>query len=65
MAEKLIAYCLLTKKKEEMNEAKISKTQKGGYIAKGVTKDGHKVSLIMSETNALKAIEEGVAKKDF
>ena len=65
MAEKLIAYCLMTKQKEEMNEVAISKTKKGGYIAKGFSKDGHKMSLIMSETNALKAIEDGIAKQDF
>ena len=65
MAQKLIAYCLKTKQKEEMLEAKISKTKRGGYIAKGVTSEGHKVSLIMSEVNAMKAIDEGIAKKDF
>jgi len=65
MAQKLIAYCLKTKQKEEMLEAKISKTKRGGYIAKGVTAKGDKVSLIMSESNAQNAINEGIAKKDF
>lgn len=67
MAKKLlVAYCLKTKQKEEMYEAEISKTAKGGFICKGTTKDkSSKLSLIMSEANALKVIEEGVAKKGF
>jgi len=65
MAEKLIAYCLKTKLKEVMNEAKIVQTKKGGFMAKGVSPDGHKMALMMSKVNALKAIEDGVAEKDF
>lgn len=60
--EQLIAYCLKTKQKEEMHEAIISTTAKGGYMAKGVTKDGHKMALIMSKANAELAIEKGLAK---
>jgi hypothetical protein len=63
--KKLIAYCLKTKQKEEMVEATIVKTKRGGYMAKGVSKDGHKMSLMMSEENALKAIDNQVAKKEF
>jgi hypothetical protein len=63
--EKLMAYCLKTKQKEEMLNAEIVKTKKGGYMAQGATKDGHKMSLMMSETNALNAIKEGVATKAF
>jgi len=59
--EKLIAYCLKTKQKEEMFEAVISLTSRGGYIAKGSTKDGHKMSLIMSKANAEIAVEKGLA----
>lgn len=59
--EKLIAYCLKTKQKEEMFEAVISQTSRGGYIAKGSTKEGHKMSLIMSKANAEIAIEKGLA----
>lgn len=63
--EKLMAYCLKTKQKEEMLNAEIVKTKKGGYMAQGATKDGHKMSLMMSEATALKAIKDGLAKKSF
>ena len=59
--DQLIAYCLKTKSKEVMHEAVISRTSKGGYIAKGVTKEGHKMALIMSKANAELAIEKGLA----
>lgn len=60
------AYCLKTKEKNvPMHDAVISKTSRGGYIAKGNDGNGNKMSAILSEVNALKAIEEGVAKKDF
>jgi len=65
MSELLKAYCLKTKQKEEMNEAVVTKTERGGYIAKGVNKDGLKLSLILSKDNAEKAISDGVAKKGF
>lgn len=60
--EQLIAYCLKTKQKEQMFEAVICKTSKGGYMAKGVTKDGHKMALMMSKANAELAVEKGLAK---
>jgi hypothetical protein len=60
------AYCLKTKEKDvPMHDAVISKTEKGGYIAKGNDGKGNKMSAILSEAKALKAIEDGVAKKDF
>ena len=61
---KLVAYCLKTKKKEEMNNAVIKRTKKGGYQAQGTTVDGNKMSLMMGEEKALAAIAEGVAKKE-
>jgi len=57
----LFSYEEAKKEKEEMHEAVISRTSKGGYIAKGVTKDGHKMALIMSKANAELAIEKGLA----
>jgi hypothetical protein len=63
--EKLIAFCLKTQKKEEMINAEIIKTKKGGYMAKGETGDGNKMSLMMSEATAKSAIENGLAKKGF
>lgn len=62
----LRAYCMSTKQKEVIDNPEISKTARGQYIAKGTaTKAKHKVSVIMSETAALAAIKDGVAKKDF
>ena len=62
--EILEAYCLKTKTKEIMLEAVISQTSRGGWIAKGVTKDGHKMALMMSKANADLAIENGLAKRE-
>ncbi len=60
------AYCLKTKEKNvPMQDAVISKTSRGGYIAKGNDGKGNKMSAILSETNALQAIKDGVAKQDF
>ena len=63
--EKIMAYCLKTKQKEEMLNAQIVKNKKGGYMAQGETKDGHKMSLMMNEATALKNISDGNAKKRF
>jgi hypothetical protein len=65
MAKELIAYCLKTKKKEPMLKATINKTARGGYVAQGVTKEGHKMALIMSEVNALAAVKDGLAKQGW
>ncbi|GGH76739.1 hypothetical protein HNQ91_004295 [Filimonas zeae] len=60
------AYCLKTKEKEvPMQDAVVSKTVKGGYIAKGHDGKGNKMTAILSEAKALQAIADGVAKKDF
>jgi hypothetical protein len=61
----LEAYCLKTKTKEVMVDPIISKTAKGGFIAKGSSKDGHKMSLIMSKDNAEAAVKSGVKKEGF
>ena len=60
------AYCLKTKEKNvPMHDAVVSKTSRGGYIAKGNDGKGNKMSAIMSEATALQALKEGVAKKEF
>jgi hypothetical protein len=60
------AYCLKTKEKNvPMLDAVITKTARGGYMAAGNDGKGHKMAAILSETNALKAISDGVAKKGF
>jgi hypothetical protein len=61
---KLVAYCLKTKTKEEMNNAVIKKTKKGGYQAQGVSNDGLKLSLMLTEEKALTAVKDGVATKE-
>ena len=61
----LEAYCLKTKKREVMVDPIISLTSKGGFIAKGATKDGNKMSLIMSKANAEAAVKSGVKKEGF
>lgn len=60
------AYCLKTKEKNvPMHNAVISKTAKGGYIAKGDDGKGNKMAAILNEEKALQAIKDKVAKKDF
>jgi hypothetical protein len=60
------AYCLKTKEKNvPMQDAVVSKTAKGGYIANGNDGKGNKMAAILSEAKALQAIEDGVAKKNF
>lgn len=65
MSEKITAYCLKTKKTEEMLEATVTMTSKGGYMIKGVTADGNKMCKMVSKTNAEKYINEGVATKGY
>lgn len=60
------AYCLKTKEKDvPMQNAVISKTARGGYIAKGDDGKGNKMSAILGEAKALQAIKDGVAKQEF
>lgn len=60
------AYCVKCKKKgQEMNNAEISQTARGGYMAKGKCPDcGTTMCAVMSKDNAEKAISSG-AKKCF
>ena len=66
-SEKMIkAYCLKTKEKNvPMQDAVISKTAKGGYMASGHDGKGNKMAAILSESKALQAIQDGVATKNF
>jgi hypothetical protein len=61
----LEAYCLKTKKKEVMVDPIISLTSKGGYIAKGASKDGHKMSLLMGKEKAEAAVAAGIKKEGW
>ena len=59
------AYCVKCKEKRQMVNPKISRTSRGGYIAKGKCPVcGTKMAVIMSKEKAEKAIQEG-AEKDF
>ena len=48
-----------------MQDAVITRTAKGGYMAGGNDGKGNKMAAIMSEAKALQAIKDGVAKKGF
>ncbi len=55
-----------TKEKDvPMHNAVITKTSRGGYMAQGHDGKGNKMTTMLSETKALEAIENGVAKKSF
>ena len=60
-------YCVKCKKKgQEMKDAKIAQTARGGYMAKGkCTTCGSNMCAMMSKDNAEKAISSGDAKKAF
>lgn len=63
--KELTGYCMKTKQQEAFVSAVIEKTAKGGYMAKGETKEGHKMCAMLSEAKALEAIEAGLATKGF
>ena len=65
-------YCVVCKdkggtKKRKMKDPVISKTSRGGFIAKGICSNCNKTKMcaMMSKDNAEKAIKDGEAKKDF
>ncbi|GDX43844.1 MAG: hypothetical protein ACK5F9_00620 [Bacteroidota bacterium] len=62
----ITAYNVKTKEKNvPMHDAVVSKTEKGGYIAKGHDGKGNKLTSLLSEAKALAAIEAGTAKKGW
>jgi hypothetical protein len=59
-------YSVKAKKKVDIQNPVISKTAKGGFIAKGKCPEtGITVCAMMSKDNAEKAIENKEAEKDF
>lgn len=59
-------YSVKAKKKVDIKDPTIVKTAKGGYMAKGKCPETDiTVCAMLSEANAMKAIESGEAKKDF
>ena len=62
----LRAYCLKTKEKNvPLQDAVISKTAKGGYMAQGNDGKGNKLTTLMGAEKALAAIAAGVAKQGW
>ncbi len=62
----LTAYNVKTKEKDvPMLDAVISRTAKGGYIAKGHDGKGNKLTALLGEAKALAAIKAGTAKQDW
>lgn len=59
-------YCVKCKKKVDLQNAKIEKTARGGYMAKGTcAASKNTVCAMMSEDTAMKSIKSGEAKKGF
>lgn len=59
-------YSVKAKKKVDIKDPVISKTARGGFIAKGKCPEtGITVCAMMSKENAEKAIADKEAKKDF
>jgi len=59
----IMGYSVKAKKKVEIIDPVISKTVKGGYIAKGKCPEtGITVCAMMSKDNAEKAVEDGATK---
>ena len=62
----LTAYCLKTKEKNvPMQDAVVTKTARGGFMAQGHDGKGNKMTAILAEAKAMKAIEDGVAKQGW
>jgi hypothetical protein len=62
----LTAYSLKTKEKNvPIQDAVITKTAKGGYLAQGHDGKGNKLTSILGEAKALQAIKDEVAKQGW
>ena len=62
----LTAYCMKTKEKNvPMQDAVITKTARGGYMAQGNDGKGNKLTTLLGEAKALEAIKSGVAKQGW
>ncbi|HVB02274.1 MAG TPA: hypothetical protein VNE41_01010 [Chitinophagaceae bacterium] len=60
----ITAYCMKTKEKNvPMQDAVISKTERGGYMAQGHDGKGNKMTTMLNEVKALAAIKAGTARK--
>lgn len=57
--------CMRCKTQKDIQGAKIVRTARGGYMAKGTCKCGCKMCAMLSKDNAEKAMKSGEAKKGF
>jgi len=57
--------CMRCKEQKEMKNAKIVKTAKGGYMAKGNCECGCSMCAMVSKDKAEGAIKSGEAKKAY
>jgi hypothetical protein len=63
---KLTAYNVKTKEKGvEIQDAVITKTAKGAYMAQGHDGKGNKLTTLLNAEKALSAIEAGIAKQGW
>ena len=63
---KLTAYNVKTKEKGvEIQDAVITKTAKGAYMAQGHDGKGNKLTTLLNEEKALGAIKAGIAKQGW
>ena len=63
---KLTAYNVKTKEKGvEIQDAVITKTAKGAYMAQGHDGKGNKLTTLLNQEKALNAIEAGIAKQGW
>ena len=57
------AYCMKTKEKNVlMQDAVITKTAKGGYMAQGTDGKGNKMTTMLGKQKAEAAVKAGLAK---
>lgn len=62
----ITAYNVKTKEKNvPMQEAIITKTSRGGYMAQGTDGKGNKLTTMLSEAKATAAIKDGKAKQGW
>jgi hypothetical protein len=65
-SDMLTAYNVKTKEKNvPIQDAVVSRTAKGGYIAQGNDGKGNKLTALLSEAKALAAIKAGTAKQNW
>jgi hypothetical protein len=63
---KLTAYNVKTKEKNvAIQDAVITKTAKGAYMAQGHDGKGNKLTTLLNEEKALAAIQAGIAKQGW